>query len=469
MAIDYKPEQNDYTNLTPFKTWLVNQINTWGINNFPFLESDFDKLTNYGMMMKLMKAMNDVIGNQNEVEDDMSKLYEAFTELQTYINNYFDNLNVQEEINNKLNEMVEDGTFDTIINETLFNQLNNEIDILNSNRTVCIGDSYLRGDHNGISAVHGWGYFLQNYMDLSNSDFYIFSEGGAGFYKTGDAGHTFQTLLQANINSITDKSTIKHVIIAGGCNDRSQTENNILTAMENMIGYCKNQFPNATIYVGMIGNNASISDETYRRSVITRSLYCYKKCVEYGAKYLTGVEYLMHNYTYYESVDATHPMESGYNVIGKAIFNLINGYPYYESTAISSKQELTWNSDFQASSSSNNMGLTFIIQNTNKSIFINQGTAYVTASNIQFSNNLLKLTDTMPYALNYRNFYTNYTPSWPGYIYVKFSTDTNSTPIFGYYMVREHCLYFNAMGHNNKPIDTIYIPNASYNNDLLLT
>ena len=115
MAIDYKPEQNEYKNMTPFKTWLTYQINTWGINNFPFLENDFDQLTNYGMLMKLMKAVNDNITNQNLVEDDMSKLYGAFTELQNYINNYFDNLDVQEEINNKLDEMVENGELESIL------------------------------------------------------------------------------------------------------------------------------------------------------------------------------------------------------------------------------------------------------------------------------------------------------------------------------------------------------------------
>ena len=115
MAIDYKPDQNDYTNLTPFKTWLVTQINSWGVNNFPFLENDFDQLTNYGMLMKMMKCLNDIINNENLVEDDMSKMYEAFTELQTYINNYFDNLDVQEEINNKLDQMAQDGSLTNLI------------------------------------------------------------------------------------------------------------------------------------------------------------------------------------------------------------------------------------------------------------------------------------------------------------------------------------------------------------------
>ena len=119
MAIDYKPEQNKYKNMTPFKTWLMYQINTWGVNNFPFLENDFDQLTNYGMMMKLMKALNDNITNQNLVEEDMTKLYEAFTELQTYIDNYFDNLDIQTEVNNKLDEMAVSGELADIIAQYL--------------------------------------------------------------------------------------------------------------------------------------------------------------------------------------------------------------------------------------------------------------------------------------------------------------------------------------------------------------
>lgn len=137
MAIDFKPDQNEYGNLSPFKTWLKYQINTWGFNNFPFLENDFDQLTEYGMMMKLMKSMYQVIENQNLVEDDMNKLYTAYTELQTYVdnainefetsvnnqvqsledfmNNYFANLDVQEEINNKLDEYLDDGTLEHII------------------------------------------------------------------------------------------------------------------------------------------------------------------------------------------------------------------------------------------------------------------------------------------------------------------------------------------------------------------
>ena len=53
----------DFRDVSEFETWLNVQIATWGQNNFPFVESDFDDLTNYGMMMKLMKNLKLIIEN----------------------------------------------------------------------------------------------------------------------------------------------------------------------------------------------------------------------------------------------------------------------------------------------------------------------------------------------------------------------------------------------------------------------
>ena len=79
MSANFTPNQNKYNNMTPFKTWLKYQINTWGLNSFPFVESDFDDLTNYGMLMKMMKAVNDVIANENLVEQATPNLVAALT------------------------------------------------------------------------------------------------------------------------------------------------------------------------------------------------------------------------------------------------------------------------------------------------------------------------------------------------------------------------------------------------------
>ena len=109
----------DYKNLTPFK-WFV-------LENFPFIEADFDALTDWQLYCKLGKEINKIIDSQNVVGTEMEKFSQAFIELQNYVDNYFKNLDVQDEINNKLNEMVEDGTLAKIINQEIFDDLKEEI------------------------------------------------------------------------------------------------------------------------------------------------------------------------------------------------------------------------------------------------------------------------------------------------------------------------------------------------------
>ena len=85
------------------------------IQNFPFIEEDFDALTNYELICKVVEYLNKVIASQNEVITVANTLSAEFQQLHDYVANYFDNLDVQEEINNKLDAMVEAGTLQEII------------------------------------------------------------------------------------------------------------------------------------------------------------------------------------------------------------------------------------------------------------------------------------------------------------------------------------------------------------------
>lgn len=113
------------------------------IQNFPFIEEDFDALTNYELTCKIVEylnkvitSQNEVIASQNEVVTHVNNLQESFEQLQNYVTNYFDNLDVQEEINNKLDAMVEDGTFGEIITPIVGDQ----IDQLSSEVTTALTD-----------------------------------------------------------------------------------------------------------------------------------------------------------------------------------------------------------------------------------------------------------------------------------------------------------------------------------------
>lgn len=101
----------EYKNLTPFK-WFV-------LENFPFIEADFDALTEWQLFCKLGKEMNKIIKSVNDSGEQVEKLTDAFISLQEYVENYFKNLDVQDEINNKLNEMSASGELQDIINQYL--------------------------------------------------------------------------------------------------------------------------------------------------------------------------------------------------------------------------------------------------------------------------------------------------------------------------------------------------------------
>lgn len=97
----------EYKRLYPFK-WYI-------LENFPFIEYDFDALTNWQLFCKIGKEINKIRESENTLGTQVEDLTNAFISLQDYINNYFDNLDVQDEINNKLDEMVEDGTLQSIL------------------------------------------------------------------------------------------------------------------------------------------------------------------------------------------------------------------------------------------------------------------------------------------------------------------------------------------------------------------
>lgn len=115
------------------------------IQNFPYIEQDFDALTDYQLISKIVEYLNQVITSQNGLVDDMNDLETAFNTLKDYVDHYFENLDVQDEINNKIDSMVESGEFQNILDayvEPQLNELNNNltnaINNVNSSLTTSI-------------------------------------------------------------------------------------------------------------------------------------------------------------------------------------------------------------------------------------------------------------------------------------------------------------------------------------------
>ena len=97
-------KEKKYIKLTPFKMQVL--------QSFPFIDADFDALTNYELLCKVVEYLNITIDNVNLLNDDFKVLYD-------YVHDYFKNLDVQEEINNKLDDMAESGELTDIIAQYL--------------------------------------------------------------------------------------------------------------------------------------------------------------------------------------------------------------------------------------------------------------------------------------------------------------------------------------------------------------
>lgn len=107
MSADFTPSLNTYTDLTPFRFWCQKIL--------PIAYDD--SLSYYELLCKVVDYLNKTMEDVELSIEDVEKLHDAYAELQTYVNTYFANLDVQEEINNKLDALVADGTIHDIFND----------------------------------------------------------------------------------------------------------------------------------------------------------------------------------------------------------------------------------------------------------------------------------------------------------------------------------------------------------------
>ena len=390
---------NNVTIIPPFKRFCMT------IGELP--TSYTESMTYYESLVWLCNYMqNTLIPAINNNGEAVTELQEKYVELKDYVDNYFENLDIQTEINNKLDAMAESGQLAEIISaylemssvlgydtkldlkgatniisgsicktlgtgsyqtgdghfykirdleesdvidednlvaltnypelvaekipEYLYNSLDSRLDtieettipdiqsnvsslesslnLLTDDRYILIGDSYsvYRPDTEGIE---GWAVPLRRLLDKANDDCYIIQDNGGGFVAQGSTG-TFQEGIESL--TVTNPETITKIVVCGGLNDMNSTKTSIKNAINTFITYCKTNYPNATVYIGMIGwdDDAlyTIDNQYSRYKVINIVLPAYKESTEYGSIYLNGVENIMHDYSEY--YDRSHPNQT---------------------------------------------------------------------------------------------------------------------------------------------------------------
>lgn len=225
---DFTPEMGGYKTLQPFRYWCQKVL--------PLVYDD--SLSYYELLCKVVDYLNKTMEDVETLHGDVTNLHNAYVKLQSYVNNYFSTLDVQQEINKKLDELFSSGELDNLFvlysKRTNIHKISfsvNYDDVLKvtsvDNIKDVIKNYYLSGCSNIILTIHiqkdmsGFKEdinFLTNLknactlygikcdtvklhytgtLDTSNTDMYI-EKIGECFTLCNSAGFTFERMVLLN-------------------------------------------------------------------------------------------------------------------------------------------------------------------------------------------------------------------------------------------------------------------------------
>lgn len=182
------------------------------MENFPFLENDFDALTDYELFCKMMEYVKQFAEDNEEFKIKLNDLQEQI-----------DNIDVTDAVNNKLNQMVQDGTLENLINQELFGDLNDKINNAESdiddliefnnytNKPLKYGKLNLPSEfsHYNFELYRNYDGTIYDNLDFSSYDtvnkLYVDRENGNDSTGTGASDAPFKTI-KAALTAITDLS-----------------------------------------------------------------------------------------------------------------------------------------------------------------------------------------------------------------------------------------------------------------------
>lgn len=142
-----------------------------------------DSLSYYELLCKVVDYLNKLSDSLNNTNEQIMQLAKEFNELKNYIDNYFDELDVQTEVNNKIQQLQESGYFEHLINVTKFNELSSSVnksisDFENSvNKSISAFENSVNKTIDSIQLGSPSGSF-SNYEELQSTH----PRGASGFY-----------------------------------------------------------------------------------------------------------------------------------------------------------------------------------------------------------------------------------------------------------------------------------------------
>ena len=154
---DFAPELGALKSLRPFVFWAQTTLPT----------VFDDSLSYYEVLTKLTKMVNTMLENEDTNAENIAALAEAYQELEDFTNDYFENLDITQEISDKIDELVDDGTIGgyvvdratTLVNNYLYGEdgesgVNKDIEDLISDANADITQALTTFGTNSAQAIN---------------------------------------------------------------------------------------------------------------------------------------------------------------------------------------------------------------------------------------------------------------------------------------------------------------------------
>ena len=188
----------------------IPKLRRFVLQNFPFIEQDFDALTDYALICKVVEYLNKVIDQQNAVGQATQQLIEAFEALTQYVDHYFDNLDVQAEINKKIDQMAQDGYFASIL-RPMVEEVETELESQFDSYKTTVNAEIASIDQKVTSAVSGNPIPVTSTGAMTDhTKTYLLTTDGYWYYWDGDSwerGGIYQATDISNFTITPEKTT----------------------------------------------------------------------------------------------------------------------------------------------------------------------------------------------------------------------------------------------------------------------
>ena len=251
-------------------------------------------------------------------------LQKQYVELYNFVKDFFTNLDLQEEVNNKINQLVSDGILtDLIVNNF---KIGSAIYLGNS---YCVGTGST-GNNNGL---------YNRTKDIFRNSYLKWADGCGFNTYSMQKTYTFLSLLQDQVSSMTEseKNSISHIICCSAMGDcRYYKENDypsdvpLRNALTQIVNYSKANLPNAKVYVVLCDgsiNDATGNIDLYAQYFVHNTFKNLQSYIDFS--YIGWIGWAITHTSNSFSSDGYHPNDSGYERISSLFKNTIKGHLIY--------------------------------------------------------------------------------------------------------------------------------------------